>query len=68
MPPRKSWRRRRDQGIVFSVIKGPKYANIDYLDFLRRELDKVFAELPRRPTSLCAERINGPQNGNRGCC
>src|SRR6202000_2937919 len=35
-----------DQGIVFSVIKGPKYANIDYLDFYGEKLEKIFASLP----------------------
>ena len=39
-----------DQGIVFAVIKAPKYANIDYLDFYGEKLDKVFAEVSRRPT------------------
>ena len=36
-----------DQGIVFSVIKGPKYANIDYMDFYGEKLDKAFASFPR---------------------
>src|SRR5260370_30374108 len=34
-----------DQGIVFSVIKGPKYANIYYLDFYGQKIDKGFASL-----------------------
>src|ERR1700720_1549888 len=32
-----------DQGIVFSLVKGPKYANIDYSDFYGEKLAKVFA-------------------------
>ena len=36
-----------DQGIVFSVTKAPKYANIDYLDFYGEKLDKAFASFPR---------------------
>ena len=35
-----------DQGIVFAVTKGPKYANIDYLDFYGEKLDKAFAKFP----------------------
>src|SRR5207237_10779800 len=35
-----------DQGIVFAVTKGPKYANIDYLDFYGEKLDKAFASFP----------------------
>src|SRR3981081_3135861 len=34
-----------DQGIVFSVLKAPKYANIDYLDFYGEKRDKGFSSL-----------------------
>src|SRR4029450_10365381 len=30
-----------DQGIVFAVLKAPKYANIDYLDFYGEKLDQA---------------------------
>ena len=45
-----------DQGIVFAVIKAPKYANIDYLDFYGEKLDKAFAEIPRDRPALRAQR------------
>src|SRR6195952_553389 len=55
-----------DQGIVFSVIKGPKYANIDYLDFYGEKLDKVFASFPETDLRFALNGINGPQNGIAG--
>src|SRR6201987_938514 len=55
-----------DQGIVFSVIKGPKYANIDYLDFYGDKLDKVFASFPETDLRCALNGINGPQNGIAG--
>ena len=52
-----------DQGIVFAVTKGPKYANIDYMDFYGEKIDKAFAAFPRdrsalrhRTASTAAER------------
>src|SRR6202007_574257 len=55
-----------DQGSVFSVIKGPKYANIDYLDFYGEKLDKVFASFPETDLRFALNGINGPQNGIAG--
>jgi multidrug efflux pump len=55
-----------DQGIVFSVIKGPKYANIDYLDYYGEKLDKVFKSFPETDLRFALNGINGPQNGIAG--
>jgi multidrug efflux pump len=55
-----------DQGIVFAVLKGPKYANIDYLDFYGEKLDKVFASFPETDLRFALNGINGPQNGIAG--
>src|SRR5579864_7440265 len=55
-----------DQGIVFSVIKGPKYANIDYLDYYGEKLDKVFSSFPETDLRFALNGINGPQNGIAG--
>ena len=55
-----------DQGIVFSVIKGPKYANIDYLDFYGEKLDKAFQKFPETDLRFALNGINGPQNGIAG--
>jgi len=55
-----------DQGIVFSLVKGPKYANIDYLDFYGEKLDKTFASFPETDLRFALNGINGPQNGIAG--
>jgi multidrug efflux pump len=55
-----------DQGIVFALIKGPKYANIDYLDFYGEKLDKVFQKFPETDLRFALNGINGPQNGIAG--
>src|SRR5207245_780756 len=55
-----------DQGIVFAVLKGPKYANIDYLDFYGEKLDKVFASFPETDLRFALHGINGAQNGIAG--
>src|ERR1700744_4234468 len=55
-----------DQGIVFAVIKGPKYANIDYLDFYGDKLDKAFQKFPETDLRFVLNGINGPQGGIAG--
>src|SRR3954470_3712582 len=55
-----------DQGIVFSVLKAPKYANIDYLDFYGEKLDKVFQGFPETDLRFALNGINGAQNGIAG--
>jgi len=55
-----------DQGIVFSVIKGPKYANIDYMDFYGEKLDKAFASFPETDLRFMINGINGINNGIAG--
>src|SRR3982075_2510444 len=48
------------------MIKGPKYANIDYLDFYGEKLDKVFSSFPETDLRFALNGINGPQNGIAG--
>ncbi len=55
-----------DQGIVFALLKGPKYANIDYLDYYGEKLDKVFKSFPETDLRFALNGINGPQNGIAG--
>ncbi|WP_426420376.1 multidrug efflux RND transporter permease subunit [Bradyrhizobium genosp. A] len=55
-----------DQGIVFAVIKAPKYANIDYLDFYGDKLDKKLQGFPETDLRFALNGINGPQNGIAG--
>jgi multidrug efflux pump len=55
-----------DQGIVFSVVKGPKYANIDYSDYYGGKLDKAFASFPETDLRFIINGTNGPNNGIAG--
>ncbi len=55
-----------DQGIVFSVIKGPKYANIDYMDFYGEKLDKAFAGFPETDLRFMINGTDGINNGIAG--
>src|SRR5207244_12864688 len=55
-----------DQGMLFAVIKAPKYANIDYLDFYSEKLDHVFASFPETDLRFALNGINGAQNGIAG--
>ena len=55
-----------DQGIVFAVLKGPKYANIDYMDYYGDKLDKAFASFPETDLRFMINGINGINNGIAG--
>ncbi len=55
-----------DQGIVFSVVKGPKYANIDYSNFYSDKLDKAFASFEETDLRFVINGTNGPNNGIAG--
>jgi multidrug efflux pump len=52
-----------DQGILFSVTKAPKYANIDYSNFYGDKLDKAFAKFPETDLRFI---INGTPSPNQG--
>jgi multidrug efflux pump len=55
-----------DQGIVFTLTKAPKYANIDYYDFYGEKLDKAYAKFPETDLRFILNGINGPQSGIAG--
>jgi multidrug efflux pump len=55
-----------DQGILFAITKGPKYANIDYSDYYGDKMDKVFAQFPETDLRFIINGINGPNNGIAG--
>ena len=52
-----------DQGIVFAVIKGPQYANLDYADHYGRQVDQVFTTFPETDTRFV---VNGMESGPSG--
>ena len=45
-----------DQGVLFSMVKTPQYANLDYLEHTTRQLEGVFNTVPER---LHVFTING---------
>ncbi|WP_316214657.1 MULTISPECIES: MexW/MexI family multidrug efflux RND transporter permease subunit [unclassified Bradyrhizobium] len=55
-----------DQGIVFSITKAPKYANIDYINFYGDKLNKAFQQFPETDLTFVLNGINGPQGGIAG--
>ena len=58
-----------DQGIVFAVIKAPKYANIDYTDFYSRKMDKAFAAFPETDLAFRASTAPpAPATASPACC
>ncbi len=55
-----------DQGILFSVTKGPKYANIDYSDYYGDKLDEAFAKFPETDLRFVINGTSGPSQGFAG--
>ncbi len=52
-----------DQGILFSLTKAPKYANIDYANYYGDKLDKAFAKFPETDLRFI---LNGIPSANQG--
>jgi multidrug efflux pump len=56
-----------DQGIVFSLIKAPQYANLDYVDFYGDQIDQAFASFPETDTRFVVNGMEGgPSSGIAG--
>jgi len=55
-----------DQGILFSVTKAPKYANIDYVDYYGDKLDKAFAKFPETDLRFVLNGLPSPGQGIAG--
>ena len=52
-----------DQGALFSLVKTPKYANLDYMERSTSELNKVFDSIPEKDHVFA---INGSGGVNAG--
>ena len=52
-----------DQGVVFTQIKGPQYANVDYTSRYASEMDRIFHEQPEYLGSWFG---SGQGGGNQG--
>jgi len=55
-----------DQGILFSLTKAPKYANIDYANYYGEKLDKAFAKFPETDLRFILNGIPSPNQGIAG--
>ncbi len=55
-----------DQGILFSVTKSPKYANIDYANYYGEKLDKAFASFPETDLRFILNGVPTPGQGIAG--
>jgi multidrug efflux pump len=56
-----------DQGIVFSLIKAPQYANLDYVDVYGAQVDQAFASFPETDTRFVVNGMEGgPSSGIAG--
>jgi multidrug efflux pump len=55
-----------DQGILFSLTKAPKYANIDYANYYGDKLDKAFAKFPETDLRFILNGIPSPNQGIAG--
>ncbi|WP_407185451.1 efflux RND transporter permease subunit [Bradyrhizobium centrosematis] len=55
-----------DEGIVFALMKAPKYANIDYLDYYGTKLGNIFKKFPETDLSFVLNGISGNQSGMAG--
>ncbi|MGY3237980.1 multidrug efflux pump [Bradyrhizobium sp. USDA 4472] len=55
-----------DQGIVFVLMKAPKYANIDYLDYYGTKLGNMFKKFPETDVSFVLNGASGKQSGMAG--
>jgi multidrug efflux pump len=52
-----------DQGFLFSIIKGPQYANLDYMNHYSDQLDAAYASVPERDTTFI---LNGTSSISSG--
>lgn len=55
-----------DQGCIFTVIKGPQYANLDYTEAFSQRLEQVFRSLPETETTFLLNGSDGPSHGFGG--
>jgi len=55
-----------DQGILFSLVKTPQYANLDYLEHSTAQLYKVFETVPEKAHVFAINGSNGVHEGFSG--
>ncbi|WP_395541753.1 efflux RND transporter permease subunit [Neotabrizicola sp. sgz301269] len=51
-----------DQGALFAILNGPRYATLDYTDAFTREIGKRTADIPEMQTSFSVAGMGGAAN------
>jgi len=51
-----------DQGALFAILNGPRYATLDYTDAFTREIAKRTADIPEVDTSFSVAGMGGADN------
>ncbi|OJY28265.1 MAG: multidrug efflux protein [Rhodobacterales bacterium 65-51] len=51
-----------DQGALFAILNGPRYATLDYTDAFTREIGKRTADIPEVDTSFSVAGMGGADN------
>jgi len=55
-----------DQGVLFSVVKAPQYANLDYLEHATDELYRVFRKVPEQEHVFTVNGFGGVREAFAG--
>jgi multidrug efflux pump len=55
-----------DQGFLFSILKAPQYANLDYMTKFGDELDHVLEQFPETDLRFVVAGAGSPNIGNAG--
>ena len=56
-----------DQGILFTLVKTPQYANLDYLEDSTQQLYKVYSTVPEKEHVFTINGM-GERAGNADIC
>ena len=55
-----------DQGYVFTAVKAPQYANVDYIENSVKQVEEIYRQLPDYQASFFANGIDGQNNAFGG--
>ncbi len=55
-----------DPGVVIAIVKGPEYANVDYLEPYTKRLNAIFQSFPEIKESFVLNGTAGPNGGFAG--
>lgn len=55
-----------DRGFVLAIIKGPEYANLEYMETFTKRLEKVFETFPETEGTFVLNGTGGANNGFAG--